>query len=731
MNKKRTGFKALLLSAKVAFVIMMFSLAQISSTTYAWYADTAISNQNSYGSGYWLPVLSYELTPNFDEVPDGIFPESPCLTFTDSFGDSPIYVEFSNDGNPMDDGALYAGGCVSLPDSGMVFVEAQAHNKENTAWKSNVIQLILEIATEDEGEDDEDETEGMDTDKTPPILSDITTFGPVPTKGDINNLQFTISWKTNELAGSNILYDYTSHTLLAYPFKEPLSLDTIADSTEHSITLSGLDPTKDTLYARVISLDASGNVGFSDEIIVDIPSPTTAPTGDIVLNEILPKTKGSDGAVMPDGEWVELYNNSESDVDLAGWSVEDVAGNSDTITTTNSDANGNPTDSGETIIPSHGYLVLYMSGSTFNNSSSEEVILKDPSGAKKDSHTFNASSFPKGKTIARFPDGVGPWIDPEGTPGKENRLSNKERDALRDEALSICFDGITRDKKADDPICSGVFLEYIGLLKNADDSILALPELSDIPSPQTDDVDSKSDTDSAQKDTQKEKETDDPEADVIVPTNEQVKEEETDVKETEDAETTGTDEDKNNNPEDTTENDTTKKSLDTNEETEGGEKNSEDTEDADSIKQNQSKDSDSDGNNKDVIDNSDTTDTADTITDVDKEDKEQADETEVVDEEKTKDKKEEVKKEMAVVKEKKKVEEKKEKTKSDSDNSNQKEQEESEQKKDSKDKKDKEPQSSDSKKEVKKKENGKTEQSDTESKSSPKTSKDVSDNDNK
>ena len=150
----------------------------------------------------------------------------------------------------------------------------------------------------------------------------------------------------------------------------------------------------------------------------------------VVLNEFLPNPDGDDNAPMPDGEWVELYNNNSFDVDVAGWHLYD---NNDSqsleITLLNSDNNNNILDAGETIVPAHGWLVVYLNGEYndwLNNTGGDSIRLYNNEisvGILIDSHTY-VSDAPSGKSYARIPDGIGNWVDPVPTPGAPNTLED-------------------------------------------------------------------------------------------------------------------------------------------------------------------------------------------------------------------------------------------------------------------------------------------------------------------
>jgi hypothetical protein len=145
----------------------------------------------------------------------------------------------------------------------------------------------------------------------------------------------------------------------------------------------------------------------------------------ILINEFVPNPAGSDqgstGGAL-DGEWVELFNPTYSAVNVGNWWLYDA-----------SDANeleisGIRTNTGDTIIPARGHLVVYRDGDTdfeLNNSTGDTVrLFSGPiggGGVLVDSHTYTAVA-PDNKSFARIPDGSSSWIDPDGTPGEENNF---------------------------------------------------------------------------------------------------------------------------------------------------------------------------------------------------------------------------------------------------------------------------------------------------------------------
>lgn len=189
-----------------------------------------------------------------------------------------------------------------------------------------------------------------------------------------------------------------------------------------------------------------GEGGFSDEERLHVK--ITAKM--IVLNEFLPNPEGfgygfdfgADGDSMPQGEWVELYNMSDTEKDLAGWKITDNGEHEIFVT---SDRTGN----GSTVIPAKGWLVVYMNHAVLNNGG-DTVMLYDAENNLVDSYEYSphhdiceldptpgelnddagsggttgCGGVPKNKSYARIPDGIGDWVDPIPTPGDVNELEN-------------------------------------------------------------------------------------------------------------------------------------------------------------------------------------------------------------------------------------------------------------------------------------------------------------------
>ena len=145
----------------------------------------------------------------------------------------------------------------------------------------------------------------------------------------------------------------------------------------------------------------------------------------IVLNEIFARPLS--GATAPkDKEYIELYNNGNTPVDLGGWKISDISGSSEnfyTISTAGGSFKATP-QNGSTVIPPHGYMVLNLSNGSALNNTGDTVRLYMPDNTLVDTHTY--PGVPTGKSVVRFPDGLGYWVDPEPTPGEANIVTEAE-----------------------------------------------------------------------------------------------------------------------------------------------------------------------------------------------------------------------------------------------------------------------------------------------------------------
>ncbi|MFK8162360.1 MAG: lamin tail domain-containing protein [Lewinella sp.] len=153
-----------------------------------------------------------------------------------------------------------------------------------------------------------------------------------------------------------------------------------------------------------------------DAIVIPfmVPAALCAPS-DLVINEVLPNPTGGvdvnqDGSTNSDDEFVELYNNGTSDLDISGFTVEEVAGIFHTFAP------------GTVLAPSEGILIIaeipvgglmnpygcyVVDADDFfiglNNTGTDGVAVRDASGNIV--AQMNYTDAPVGESLALSPDG--------------------------------------------------------------------------------------------------------------------------------------------------------------------------------------------------------------------------------------------------------------------------------------------------------------------------------------
>ena len=153
----------------------------------------------------------------------------------------------------------------------------------------------------------------------------------------------------------------------------------------------------------------------------------------IVLNEVLAYPNPSH-TYPSNREFIELKNNGNVPVDVAGWEVSEMTGggveNKYTITTAGGSYTASPYG-GSTIIPAGGWLVLLLSDGTGLNNDGDTIRLYDSSDNKLDEYSYKIAKY--GESDARYLDGVGAWVDPIPTPGGQNILEEETEEPIIEE----------------------------------------------------------------------------------------------------------------------------------------------------------------------------------------------------------------------------------------------------------------------------------------------------------
>lgn len=176
----------------------------------------------------------------------------------------------------------------------------------------------------------------------------------------------------------------------------------------------------------------------------------------IVLNEVL--ANSNDSHPYPaNKEFIELKNNGNAPVDVASWKVSEMTAggveNKYTITTAGGPHTASPYG-GSTIIPTGGWLVLLLSGGTALNNDGDTIRLYDSGDNKLDEYSYEAAKY--GMSDARYPDGIGAWVDPIPTPGGMNVLESENAcaapSAAQEEETIIVEEIEEIEKVLDEPI---------------------------------------------------------------------------------------------------------------------------------------------------------------------------------------------------------------------------------------------------------------------------------------
>ena len=145
-------------------------------------------------------------------------------------------------------------------------------------------------------------------------------------------------------------------------------------------------------------------------------APTNESSAQIVINEVMISNKGAvpdETGAFPD--WVEIYNNTDSSLDISGYGLSD-----DLLTA------AKWTFPEGSVISPRGYLVVFCSGDVtrgkmhagFKLSASDEVILSTVSGKVVDSITLRAVT--SGYSLGRSADDTTTWKEMLPSPGYPN-----------------------------------------------------------------------------------------------------------------------------------------------------------------------------------------------------------------------------------------------------------------------------------------------------------------------
>lgn len=137
----------------------------------------------------------------------------------------------------------------------------------------------------------------------------------------------------------------------------------------------------------------------------------------ITISEFLPDPQGNDDAFMPDGEWIELFNHGEYELDLSEFELKDDFGHSIIISST--------TTYNQTVKPKD-YLVVYSNGFSgfLNNEGFEKIKIYSPSQKLIEEVSYSGSE--EGSSWSKVENA---WIITKPSPDKENYKEDEEKES--------------------------------------------------------------------------------------------------------------------------------------------------------------------------------------------------------------------------------------------------------------------------------------------------------------
>jgi len=132
----------------------------------------------------------------------------------------------------------------------------------------------------------------------------------------------------------------------------------------------------------------------------------------ILINELLPDPVGDDH----EGEYVELFNNSDTTADISLWELKDE-------TKKEKGQSGFVIEAGTTM-PAFSYLIFYTGKKTSLNNDGDTVYLYDSGQALKDQRVYTGK-IPEGASYNRQTDNTWAWSTTT-TPGLQNIITTKD-----------------------------------------------------------------------------------------------------------------------------------------------------------------------------------------------------------------------------------------------------------------------------------------------------------------
>ncbi len=227
----------------------------------------------------------------------------------------------------------------------------------------------------------------------------------------------TANTEFNKLPQAKLILDNSSQTHL---------VPATAGQTE-DVMLTDLEPGQDYYFA-LKALDQAGNVSQISNIAQSKQqtNPEQFADSSIMINEIMyqPQTNPTAGDTTLNSyktkQWVELYNQSDQDIDLGQWIIRNQAEQQVSITAERADNNRDLIDQGETVVPAQGWLVVLLE-TDFLAADDGQISLLNPQEQVVNSYQYQGKAQ-TGQTEARLVDAGEHWsLSALATPVSSNQ----------------------------------------------------------------------------------------------------------------------------------------------------------------------------------------------------------------------------------------------------------------------------------------------------------------------
>ena len=214
--------------------------------------------------------------------------------------------------------------------------------------------------------------------------------------------------------------------------------DSIGDglSNNESITLydNNMNLIDVLYYDNNVTLEGNSFALINGEFVESEPTPGKSNENNqtnsndyskIKINEFMANPLGDDDSSIPNGEWVELYNTGNEDLDLLGFKLKDDSEKELLIDNVHIEES--------TTIKSKNYLVVYVNGVSgfLNNNGFEKIILYDLNNNLIDEISYSDSK--EGLSWSKINS---MWQMTEPTPNEENK-DNSTIEQVTDSKIEI------------------------------------------------------------------------------------------------------------------------------------------------------------------------------------------------------------------------------------------------------------------------------------------------------